>query len=264
MHAELSADDLRRMVEAFVYSYPTGADTRNWWRNPLLATAKADERFRILPKIASEDHSLPWERLPSAKTVIVFFIPFVRELVDENGPGEFPCRNWALAYEGTNALIGLLAEMIKEYLAERGYGSALTPATHNFDDVKLVANWSHKHLAHISGLGRFGVNAQLITPSGCAGRLGSLVTEAELDDSPLVDSQELCLHKNGEACLKCLKRCPVDALKEEGIERQRCFARLRFNRNHTEALAGLKETTHVCGKCVVRVPCSYDPMDQLK
>jgi epoxyqueuosine reductase QueG len=246
MDSQVTVDDLRRMMEGFVSSYPSQVHTRNWWRKPLLVTAKADERFRTLPKM------------------IVFFIPFVKELVDENSAGKFPCRNWGLAYEGTNVLIGVLGERIKDYLAERGYSSALTPATHNFDEVKLVAKWSHKHLAYLSGLGRFGVNAQMITPSGSAGRLGSLVTEADLGDSPLVESQELCLHRAGQECLKCLSRCPVSALKEEGIDRQRCYTRLRFNLKHTEALAGLQKTTNVCGKCVVNLPCSFDPTGQQK
>lgn len=253
----MRAEDLRRIVEAFVSSYPARAKVGNWWRKPLLATAQVDDRFHILPKIASDEHLLPGDLLPSAKTLIVFFVPFVKALIDENSPGKFPCRNWGVAYEATNALIGLVAEEIREQLAVHSYNSALTPATHNFDEVKLISRWSHKHLAYLSGLGRFGVNAQLITPSGCAGRLGSLVTEAELGNNSLVQSQELCLHKANKECLKCLKRCPVGAVREEGIDRQRCWTRLRLNLKKTEALAGLQETTHVCGKCVVDLPCSH-------
>jgi epoxyqueuosine reductase QueG len=253
----MRVEDLRRIVEAYVSSYPGKAKVRNWWRKPLLATAEVDDRFKILSKIASDKHLLPRDLLTSAKTLIVFFIPFVKDLIDENSPGKFPCRNWGVAYEATNVLIGLAAEEIREQLAAQGYSSALTPATHNFDEVKLVSRWSHKHLAYLSGLGRFGVNAQLITSSGCAGRLGSLVTAAELGNNPLVQSHELCLHKDNKECLKCLKRCPVGALREEGIDRQRCWTRLKLNLNHTEALAGLKETTHVCGKCVVDLPCSH-------
>ena len=110
--------------------------------------------------------------------------------------------------------------------------------------------------------GRFGINAQLITPSGCAGRLGSLVTDADLGNSFMIDHQELCLHKAGQNCLKFIGRCPVGAIGEDGIDRHRCFARLKVNINHTKALAGLEETTHVCGKCVVNLPCSIDPLGQ--
>ncbi|MBT8332616.1 MAG: hypothetical protein KJP06_09865 [Deltaproteobacteria bacterium] len=59
------------------------------------------------------------------------------------------------------------------------FGSDTGP-THNFDEDILMARWSHKHLAHLANLGRFGAHCMLITPEGCTGHLGSLVTEADL------------------------------------------------------------------------------------
>lgn len=256
MADKVTSEDLRRLIEEFVSAYPDQAKVRRWWRKPLLVTARADDRFNVLSEIAADEHLLPWELLPTAQTVIVFFLPFVEALASENSPGKRPCRNWGLAYQDTNRLIGKISERIKHYLTDRGYRSALTPATHNFDAVKLVSKWSHKHLAYLSGLGRFGVNAQLITPSGCTGRLGSLATEAQIGDNPLVSSKELCLHRAGEECLECVRRCPVGAVKQEGIVRERCWSRLNSNLKEWEALPGLEETTHVCGKCVVDLPCS--------
>ena len=81
-------------------------------------------------------------------------------------------------------------------------------------------------------------------------------------DNFMIEHQELCLHKAGQNCLKCIGRCPVGAIGEDGIDRHRCFARLKVNINHTKALAGLEETTQVCGKCVVDLPCSIDPLGQ--
>jgi len=89
-----------------------------------------------------------------------------------------------------------------------------------------------------------------------------LVTDADLGNSFMIEHQELCLHKAGQNCLKCIGRCPVGAIGEDGIDRHRCFARLKVNINRTKALAGLEETTHVCGKCVVNLPCSIDPLGQ--
>ena len=257
----MTVEDLRNLIEEHVTKYPTEMNTINWWGKPLLATAKIDDRFKSLPGIAAEGHMLPWELMLTAKSLIVFFLPFIKKLVDENTPGKFPCRNWGLAYESTNTLIGFLSDRIQNHLAAQGFMSELTPATHNFDEVRLVSRWSHKHLAHLSGLGRFGVNAQMITPAGCAGRLGSLVTEAELGDNPLVGSEELCLHKRGEECLQCVKRCPVSAVSEEGtgIDTKRCWDRLKLNLKNTEGLAGLQESTHVCAKCAVGLPCSFNP-----
>ena len=247
---------LRNLAEDYVAAYPEKSGQRDIWRKPLLVTAGADGRFDRLPQIAARDHALPQELLPSAGSVVVFFVPFVKAIAVENHKGEIPCRNWGLAYEATNRLINRLSRHIQQHLEKRGYKTELTPATHNFDPVKLVSRWSHKHLGYLAGLGRFGVNAQLITPSGCAGRLGSLVTDAELGDSPLVEEKELCLYKNGHKCLVCVKRCPVGAVSESGIDRKLCWQRLNFNQARTEELAGLEKTTQVCGKCQVLMPCS--------
>jgi epoxyqueuosine reductase QueG len=249
-------NNLRTLIEDYVTAYPKKTGDPNVWREPLLATAKADNRFDILPRIAAENHLLPSDLLPSAKTVVVFFVPFVKELALENHKGEIPCRNWGLAYESTNRLINSMCKHMLNHLEGRGYNVEMTPATHNFDQIKLVSRWSHKHLGYLAGLGRFGINAQFITPSGCAGRLGSLVTDAEFGDSPLVGEKELCLHKNGHKCLVCVDRCPVSAVSESGINRKLCWERLKSNLLQTESLAGLENTTHVCGKCQVFVPCS--------
>lgn len=256
MNNLVKPDELRSLVAAYVADYPGKTGERGLWRKPLVATARADERFRVLPRIVAPDHALPQDLLASARSVIVFFIPFSKELALENHKGEIPCRNWGLAYESTNRLIDGLCRHIGADLGARGYATTLTPATHNFDPVRLVSRWSHKHLGYLAGLGRFGVNAQFITPAGCAGRLGSLVTDADLGDSPLVSADELCLHKNGRQCLVCVQRCPVGAVSTAGIDRQRCWERLQWNLTETDQLAGLEETTHVCGKCQVLVPCS--------
>ncbi len=257
MTTSVTAGDLTRLIERYVEDYPTTAEERNIWRTPLVATARADGRFDILPEIAADNHSLPRDLLATAKSVLVFFVPFVKELAKENHKGDIPCRNWGLAYQSTNALINSLCEELRLYLANNGYRSALIPATHNFDRKTLMSRWSHKHLGYIAGLGRFGVNAQFITPSGCAGRLGSLVTEAELGDNPLVSAKELCLHKNSHTCLACVKRCPVEAVAATtGIDRQKCWARLNYTLRETTELAGLDPSTDVCGKCQVLVPCS--------
>ncbi|MCK5684002.1 epoxyqueuosine reductase [bacterium] len=256
MNKKETASALRTLIEDFVISYLGKTGEQNIWRKPLLATAIADSRFDMLPKIAAENHALPGDLLSSVKSVVVFFVPFVKELAIENNKGETPCLNWGIAYESTNRLINSMCESIQQYLNDHGYKAALTPATHNFDHEKLVSRWSHKHLGYLTGLGRFGVNAQFITPSGCAGRLGSLVTDAQFGDNPLVSGKELCLHKNGHKCLVCVNRCPVGAVSEAGINRKLCWERLKSNLAEIEEFASLGSSTHVCGKCQVFVPCS--------
>jgi len=249
--------DLREVGEKVVAEEPSRLGTEGWWQRPLLVAAPADERFEILPKIAFEEHWRPRDLLPTGKSVIVFFIPFKEELIKENKKGDRPCRNWGVAYVETNALIGRVSQALGDLLGRRGFKSGLTPATHNFDEVKLMARWSHKHLGHLAGLGRFGTHRMLITPAGCTGRLGSLVTEAELEDSPLIETKEACLLKVGRKCGKCIEVCPVSALSENSFDRQGCWKRLKENRRTLEGFSELPESTHVCGKCAALMPCSF-------
>jgi epoxyqueuosine reductase len=248
---------LRLFTEGFVADESFRQGVRDWWQTPLLASAPIDERFDILPQIAIDDHMHPNDLLSIARSVIVFFIPFKQELIKENREGDRPCRDWGRAYVETNDLIGRLSESLKTFFAENGFQSELTPATHNFNEKKLMARWSHKHLAHLSNLGRFGTHNMIITPSGCTGRLGSMVTEADLGDNAVIDTDEACLLKAGQKCGKCIEACPVSALYEKRFERRQCWDRLNENRDTLDYFSDLPKTTHVCGKCAAMMPCSF-------
>ena len=253
----LDINGLRKFAAEYVAAEPARTGTEGFWQTPLLVSAPIDERFELLPQIAFNEHMHPRDLLATAKSLIVFFIPFKRELVKENKKGDRPCRNWGLAYVETNDLIGRLSQAIAAFLVENGFKSGLTPATHNFDEDILMARWSHKHLAFLANLGRFGTHHMLITPVGCAGRLGSLVTEADLGDHPMIETDLACLLKAGKKCGKCIEACPVDALSENGFDRRRCWNRLNENRKTLDYFADLPETTHVCGKCAALMPCSF-------
>ena len=85
---------LCKFIEQFVADEPGRLKTAGWWQAPLMVTATIDDRFEPLPQIAADNHFHPHDLLPTAKSVIVFFIPFKKELVNENKAGERPCRNW--------------------------------------------------------------------------------------------------------------------------------------------------------------------------
>jgi len=106
-------------------------------------------------------------------------------------------------------------------------------------------------------LGRFGMHNLLITPQGCAGRLGSLVTDAHLGDHPLIGTGEACLLKAGKTCGKCLDVCPVEALHPDRFQRRACWDRLKENRLILPDFTDLPQSTHVCGKCLAMMPCSF-------
>ena len=255
--SNIKIEKLREFAVDFVATEPERLGSEGFWQEPLMVSAPIDERFQVLPQIAFNEHLHPHDLLPTAKSLIVFYIPFKRDLVKENKKGDRPCRNWGLAYDQTNDLIERLSRALEHLLAAEGFQSGLTPATHNFDETILMARWSHKHLAHLANLGRFGAHCMLITPVGCTGRLGSLVTEADLGDNPLINTIEACLLKAGKKCGKCIEACPVSALREDAFERQNCWTRLNENRDTLDYFSDLPETTDVCGKCAALVPCSF-------
>ena len=253
----ISIKKLRQFLEDYVAEEPERSEMNDLWRRPILASAPVDDRFHVLPQIAMDEHMLPNDLLETARSVLVFFIPFNKKLVKENSKGNRPCRNWGLAYVHTNDLINRAGEAIGRLLMKAGYRSELTPATHNFDEEKLMARWSHKHLAHLAGLGRFGTHCMLITPMGCCGRFGSLVTEADLGDNPLIFTEEACLLKTGKKCGKCIEKCPVGALAETEFDRRKCWDRLKENLATLNYFSDLPDATHVCGKCAAMMPCSF-------
>jgi len=249
-------NDLSQWLIDYIHAYPEKANQIAIWREPLMACAPADDRFQRLKEITVPDHALPQDLLPGARTVVVWFIPFKAHIQKDNAGGRRPALSWGRAYLSTNDTINHAGSAMKVMIEDAGGQAALTPATHNFDKERMVSLWSHKHLGHLIGLGRYGTNCQFITPAGCSGRMGSLVTDLDLGDYPLVTADELCLIKAGKKCGKCIKACPVDVLSEDGLDRAACYARLRENYHLLMAPDGLPDNTAVCAKCQVGMSCS--------
>ncbi len=231
------------------------------WRDPLVAVADArDPLFAVLQRVVDPSHGLPTDLLPTARSVLVFFLPFRRGLGQENArAGEMAARSWAQAYVMTNLLIRSISLDLQAAIESRGHQAFPTPATHNFDEQKLVSGWSHKHVGYIAGLGTFGSHHWLITPSGCCGRLGSLVTSMELPVTPRFD-RELCLVKAGSKCHACVARCRYGALRPSHFDRHRCYEQCLRN----DAYFADLPLVDVCGKCGCDVPCSYSIPDPLE
>ena len=245
--AESIITGIRRVV--------TGAGTVTDYREPLIAFVAADDpRFADLRRVAQPNHIMPSDLLDGARSVISFFLPFDYWVVEANAQDrEEVAREWAQAYVETNRLIERITKHLIESLAGQGIHAAAEPPTHNFDPISLVSHWSHKSIAVIAGLGSFGLHHMVITDSGCAGRFGSLVIDADLPISP-AQPKERCLYFHDGSCLECILRCPADALDENGpIDRQRCYQRLRGVAKEYEHLA----LVEVCGKCAIG-PCSFE------
>lgn len=245
---------LRVEIRSLMVGWVGEKQSEDYWRSPLLAVASAsDPLFSELRRVVDPEHAMPEELLPGARSVLVFFLPFQELLGEENDRfGFHAARSWAEAYVVTNRIIQAVNSHLNSLLEQAGYRSTITPATHNFDEKKLVSRWSHKHLAYIAGLGTFGHHHQLITASGCCGRLGSIVTEMPLPATPRPSAQ-WCLTKAGRQCYACVAKCPCGALSEDDFNRRRCYGQCLANDAYYKDLP----LVDVCGKCGCAVPCSY-------
>jgi epoxyqueuosine reductase QueG len=260
MKAPPDLKEIVRRIAETVQEYEAEHGLAGAWKAPLAAVVPADAPgFSRLKEIVSPTHLLPRDILGGAKSVISFFIPFADRIAESNtGPGP-ASREWALAYIQTNDLISRISAGLEEFLRGFGAESGKIPATHNFDEARLVSDWSHRHIAWIASLGSFGMNNMLITEAGCCGRFGSLVTGFAFppeDHAPPGPVPERCLGKLGRPCGFCWKRCPVDAYEGGSFDRRRCYARcLKNARFH-----GQLGYADVCGKCLAGLPCSaQDP-----
>jgi len=227
------------------------AETRTFYRPPLVAFASAaDPGFARLREVAAPQHLLPEHLLPGARSVVSFFLPFAEEVVEANRQASYVAREWAVAYIETNQLIARICQHLTDILAEGGARVAAEPATHNFDPVSLVSRWSHKSVAAVAGLGSFGLHHMLITDAGCAGRFGSLVTDAELEPTPVAEKQR-CLYYHDGSCQQCVESCPVGALTRKGLDKGLCYRRCL----EVDAYFADLGLTDVCGKCALG-PCA--------
>ncbi|RCW58697.1 epoxyqueuosine reductase [Halanaerobium sp. ST460_2HS_T2] len=245
--------EIENLIHDFIANYQEKDDIKSSWKEPIIKYAAADDpMFGELKKAVSEDHLMPEDLMPGARTIIAYFIPFSKGIADSNIEGKYSSDQWAKAYIETNQLIADLNQHLKEKLSKKGYQASLIAATNNFDKERLISDWSHRHAAYIAGLGTFGLNNMLITEKGCAGRIGTLVTDLNIEASERSE-QDKCLNKAGFNCSKCVDRCVNGSLQEDSFDRHQCYQLLSENdKIHPES-----ELTDVCGKCSVDLPCSF-------
>jgi len=241
-------------IKLSVSDYEKKYNLSNMWKEPLVGIISAgDERIKILKTAVSDEHFMPFDIFPDAKSIVSFFIPFHESIVEGNIGGELASEAWAKAYVKTNDLIGEINSNISGLMGKNGYKAGKIPATHNFDAVKLISNWSHRHIACLAGLGTFGINNMLITKNGCCGRFGSIIINCELSGYFRTGGiKEKCLHKTNRNCGICQTRCTAGAWENDAYNRKLCYEQCLKNAEYHKE-AGYAD---VCGKCLVGLPCS--------
>jgi epoxyqueuosine reductase QueG len=156
-------------------------------------------------------------------------------------------------YRTVNTLLDQYTYRIAGFLNEQGHPSVFVPRDgYTGIDVLLerpIAFFSHRHAAHLAGLGTFGVNNMLLTPEyGPRVRFGSVITTADLLPDPLMEG-DLCTR-----CMACVRMCPVRALGGEdypdGLTDKRACAENSARLN--------KRSLSPCGICVKVCPVGED------
>lgn len=250
-------EKLTMKAEEFVVEYNRAHFDTVLWRTPVVGIADAlDTDFQELSEKVVPGHFMPSEILKSAKRVVVIFVPFTKEVVDSNTGGDFSSELWDIAYDVTNEMLGALNKYLCGYLSEQGYASTGEIPPVELGERPVISHWSHRHLGRIAGVGTFGINNMMITEKGCAGRMTSFVTEAELNVTPKM-KEEQCLAKRNGTCRQCMERCPLGAITETEngftLDKSKCVYQV-YDRKKQIApeISGGTE----CGKCSCGVYCS--------
>ena len=190
----------------------------------------------------------PMSIFPEVRTVIVIGMP-VHLPVLETAPSIF----YHELYRTINTLLDQGGYRIASLLNAQGYPSIGIPRD-GYGSIALlkenpVVFFSHRHAAYLAGLGNFGMNNMLLTREyGPRVRFASIFTAAEIPPDPLL-KEPLCIQ-----CLKCVKACPVRALR--GSDYPECLTDKKACATRSEALH--KRYISPCGICIKVCPVGED------
>lgn len=190
-------------------------------------------------------------------TCVVHFVPYSKEVTESNRGGKLPSKEWSAAYYDGMHLSMYLNRIISDTLDEVGRLHSGTTIPTDWNEETYRPEWSHKLVAYIAGIGRFGIGGSFHTELGFAGTLGSLLVDAEYD---MLDDEELeylCIDETIEdinsdskylgadfvkVSDEAIKACPIGAITKDGIDQKKC-------QEHCKKINDYIPSPEVCGKC---------------
>ncbi|OON88526.1 4Fe-4S binding protein [Pyramidobacter sp. C12-8] len=235
---------------------------------PLIGIAAADdplfEKFKSA-EVVGPWHLSPRDWLPEARSVLSFFFPFSERVRASNRIApERTSLEWLYGrIEGQEFLSSLLDELCA-WLQAQGVRAVAPSRDSRFRVARggqgtlagfpgvsadtYASNWSERHVAFAAGLGTFGLSKGLITEKGMAGRLGSVVVDAQIEPT----SREYdAVYERCIQCGACVRRCPAHAISlRQGKKHPLCAAYLATQKRKYAPRYG-------CGKCQTAVPCEF-------
>lgn len=238
---------LGNKIERFIHGMVADAEISTPLRSPLIGFASAhDPILKDLKTQVGTHHLHPTDLMPEARTVVAFFLPFDPQVVQKTRKWAYVEPIWSTAYVETNDLIEKISTGLKQQLASWGIKAVEQRPTDNFNPEDLTAVWSHKSMAYVAGLGRFGLHKMLITQAGVAGRCCSMVISESVPPTPR-PTEEFCLYFRNKSCGICVRKCPVGALTFDGLDKQRCWEHQKNKRD--------PDLERGCGRCALG-PCA--------
>ncbi|MEW6443232.1 MAG: epoxyqueuosine reductase [bacterium] len=201
-------------------------------------------------------HWMPQDWVKGARTVIVYFLPFTREVVESNHTEGMSSKEWYLARYYGEELNNGVRDRVVEALAKAGLRAVAPSRSEKFEMQAFTSNWSERHSAYIAGLGSFCLSYSFITEKGCAGRYGTIVTDLELEPSPRkLGLRDNCLFDEEGTCGLCIARCPAGAITAEKKDHGKCLEFL-VTKVMAEHVPRWNIVVGGCGKCQTKVPCA--------
>jgi epoxyqueuosine reductase QueG len=227
------------------------------WETPLVTVASASDPFwekLKSPGVVGPIHRSPQEWLTGARSVIVWFLPYSERLRRGYPKKAFmPSLEWVSGRRNGEVFNNVTRRGMIRLIEQHG-GRAVAPSNElDYRAERMLPMWSERHAAWIAGLGTFGIHGALITKSGCAGRIGSVVTDIELPPTPrpYQDVYQYCPYPYSGKCGACIPRCPVDAISAHARDNQKCVEHGRDTVGEHFRPWGY----HSCGHCLTWLPC---------
>lgn len=172
----------------------------------------------------------------------------------------FPSERWSRSrIFGEEANVKLRNHM-EVFFEEKGI-EAVAPMISPLWEGKIsekyafASTWSERHAAYAAGLGTFGLSDGLITPVGKAHRVGSIVINLYVkpNERPYQNHNAYCLFLVNRSCGKCIERCPIGAITQEGHNKFVCRKYVNMTRQYVSRHYEFEG--YGCGFCQTNVPC---------
>ncbi len=237
-------DEIKRFVREDPINRLEHLDGSPIFEEPLVGFVAGNyPLFHKLKEVIGEFHLTPYEAMvkiakergvpiPPEEEIGVtsYILPISKKTRKENTHmKDRPSERWAHTRLFGEEFNRKLETRIVSLLEEKGYfaiAPEIEPSLFRMlvdEKVGWASTWSQRHVAFAANLDTFGLSDGLITEKGKAHRAGSVIVNQPLDSPQRTgDIHRNCRFFQKGNCKRCIKRCPVGAITEEGHDKNKC------------------------------------------